>query len=298
MSYIYKPKGRALEYAELALNIYNGCHNGCHYCYVPRIMHRTPEEFRRVKDRLDRRMGEVWREIDSQSTARYVLLCFACDPYQPLEMTTGSTRRVLEMMAASSTRLRPVILTKGYRGCVNHLPTRLRNADFPAIHARRGWFGVSLSTMDEAVSLAWEPRAAHPYERLRLLEQAKDAGLQTWVSIEPTLRRIDPPHVIFATHRVVDLYAVGPLNHHRIRETINWTDLLLEIEAILERLGKAWFFKSDALRAALRPIPMWQPRKGADSEWLPLFSRGRDLTAKGALHEKGFTHEEEATIGL
>ena len=31
MKPIYEPKGKAREYADLALNIYTGCPNGCEY---------------------------------------------------------------------------------------------------------------------------------------------------------------------------------------------------------------------------------------------------------------------------
>ena len=36
MQAIYKPKGRALEYAPdgLALNIYDSCPHGCTYCFA------------------------------------------------------------------------------------------------------------------------------------------------------------------------------------------------------------------------------------------------------------------------
>lgn len=42
---IYRPKGRAGEYAKLALNVYRGCDHGCTYCYSPRILRRKREDF-------------------------------------------------------------------------------------------------------------------------------------------------------------------------------------------------------------------------------------------------------------
>jgi DNA repair photolyase len=32
---IYEPKGKAGEYAPLALNLYAGCSHGCTYCFAP-----------------------------------------------------------------------------------------------------------------------------------------------------------------------------------------------------------------------------------------------------------------------
>ena len=35
MSIIYEPRGKAREYAELAVNLYKGCAHACIYCYAP-----------------------------------------------------------------------------------------------------------------------------------------------------------------------------------------------------------------------------------------------------------------------
>ena len=42
---IYEPKGKALEYAPLALNLYDACPHGCTYCYCPAVLHRPPASF-------------------------------------------------------------------------------------------------------------------------------------------------------------------------------------------------------------------------------------------------------------
>lgn len=45
MKPIYKPKGAAREYGDLALNIYTGCPHRCFYCFAPRVLHRDKEQF-------------------------------------------------------------------------------------------------------------------------------------------------------------------------------------------------------------------------------------------------------------
>ena len=45
MQVIYQPKGRALEYSELACNLYIGCANGCTYCFAPACMHKKNDEY-------------------------------------------------------------------------------------------------------------------------------------------------------------------------------------------------------------------------------------------------------------
>jgi len=77
---IYKPKGRAREYSPLALNIYSGCDHGCRYCYVPGLLRRDRESFRRVVVRADV-LQEVGREAGRLNGEDQVLLCFTGDPY-------------------------------------------------------------------------------------------------------------------------------------------------------------------------------------------------------------------------
>jgi hypothetical protein len=47
-SYIYPPRGQAGEYAMLAANPYRGCGHKCAYCYVPRVLKITRDEFDRA----------------------------------------------------------------------------------------------------------------------------------------------------------------------------------------------------------------------------------------------------------
>ncbi len=50
---IYAPKGRALEYGELALNIYTGCPHRCSYCYAPLALKRNRESIEEMLEKID-----------------------------------------------------------------------------------------------------------------------------------------------------------------------------------------------------------------------------------------------------
>lgn len=81
---IYRPKGRAKEYAAWALNYYDKCTGGCGYCYCdglwPGFSQGVVEEIGTRKaftfERLDRQL-----ETFEAGPGEFVQLCFAGDPY-------------------------------------------------------------------------------------------------------------------------------------------------------------------------------------------------------------------------
>lgn len=51
MTAIYEPRGKAREYAALALNLYRGCAHNCAYCYAPSATYATREAFAQAQPR-------------------------------------------------------------------------------------------------------------------------------------------------------------------------------------------------------------------------------------------------------
>jgi DNA repair photolyase len=45
MKAVYRPRGRAREYSEWALNLSIGFTHGCKYCYAPKVVRKSKEEF-------------------------------------------------------------------------------------------------------------------------------------------------------------------------------------------------------------------------------------------------------------
>ncbi len=114
MKVIYKPKGRAGEYAKLALNIYSGCEHGCKYCYVPKILRRNKEDFHtniKVRDNILSKVEEDGYRLSKEGCEDKILLCFSCDPYQPIEINLGITRKILKILNRYNLNFQ--ILTKG-----------------------------------------------------------------------------------------------------------------------------------------------------------------------------------------
>lgn len=236
MSVIYEPRGKAGEYSPLAANLYKGCAHGCLYCYAPAATFTAREVFvgrpaprKNVLDQLER---------DAESMAgdpRQILLSFTSDPYQPIETEEKLTRRALAILHKYD--LRATVLTKG---------GMLACRDFDILSwGAHNEFAVTLTTDDPDESLAWEPGAAPPGERLESLRRAHAMGIRTWVSFEPVINPDAVYRLLEASLDYVDLYKVGKLNYHKLAGTIDWRGFREKITELLERAGKPYIIKKD-----------------------------------------------------
>ena len=81
MKIIYEPKGKAREYAPLAVNLYSGCSHGCTYCFGPQTLRKDKQAFSAdvhpKKDALDRLQEDA---IRLKGDDREILLSFVTDP--------------------------------------------------------------------------------------------------------------------------------------------------------------------------------------------------------------------------
>lgn len=99
------------------------------------------------------------------------------DPYQPAERELGITRRLL--IVCNRHRNPARLITKS--GMVTRdLDILEEMAEWDGIHVT-----VSLTTLDDELAGAMEPRAARPPLRLRAIEQCADAGIPVNVNVAP-----------------------------------------------------------------------------------------------------------------
>jgi len=230
---IYKPSGKAAEYAHLALNLYTGCDNGCSYCYSPSVLHVSREDFVKVKPRNGvlhalRVQLNKW-EIGNGLSLERVLLCFSCDPYPNID--TDITRRALAMLRTDGIAF--TVLTKsGERA--------LRDMD---IYGPNDAFGSTLTFANAQDSWKWEPNAALPADRMETLQKFHEAGIHTWVSLEPVIDPEQTLDLIKLTHGFVDLYKVGKLNY--VKSKVDWRLFGARAIKVLESYGKDYYIKHD-----------------------------------------------------
>ncbi len=230
MQTIYTPKGRALEYAPLALNIYSGCSHGCTYCYM-RPMHERFHGAGSFNTPVYRE-GLTVALHEALDTGKYagktVHLCFSCDPY-PAGIDTTPTRDVIQLLKQVGCHVQ--ILTKG--------GTRAQR-DFDLLDDQ-DWFGVTVAGT-EAQQRELEPGAADINDRLMALVDASAMGIKTWVSFEPVYSE----KVVFdwlKTAHWVDQFRIGKLNHYS--SGINWGVFGRECERLAALYGRNIKIKDD-----------------------------------------------------
>lgn len=228
MTFIYRPAGKAYEFAHLALNHYWGCPGGCIYCYGPAFCHTTPERFHGQPYARRNLLEGLAKELPAfTGTTDPIMLSFICDPYQDLDIGLELTREVLKLMVENDAPF--AILTKqGDRA----------PRDFDILRwARCARFGVTLTVQDEGERVHWEPKCGTVHDRVRALRDAHQDGIPTWVSLEPIIHVADTLAALEALADIVDEFKVGRLNYHEHAKTINWAWAKEQIIDKVKELG-------------------------------------------------------------
>lgn len=233
--YIYEPKGKAGEYGEYALNLYDGCTHGCKYCYVPAIRRKTPEAYAALAMERNFRWDTLAEEIRLHR-GRSLFLCFTCDPYQPLNDNANYTRRTIKICHENGVAV--TILTKGGKRSESDLK-------FLAENPTLSNYGATLTFLNDADSSAWEPGAALPEDRIAMLRKAHEMRIPTWASLEPVIDPAQSLEIIDRCHEFVDVFKVGKWNHDIRANAIDWKTFGHEAIRILRGYGNRYYIKKD-----------------------------------------------------
>ena len=167
-----------------SINPYRGCEHGCIYCFA-----RPSHAYLGLSPGLDFETKLIARpgaakllEIELRAKSyvpRVIAIGTNTDPYQPIEKEREIMREILGVLARFN---HPVgIVTKG---------TLIeRDIDILAPLAAKGLcrVGISITTLDPAVSRAMEPRVPTPAARLRVIRRLADAGIPVRVMASPII---------------------------------------------------------------------------------------------------------------
>ncbi len=164
---------------DYSFNCYTGCANGCVYCYA-RFMqrfHPHDEPWGKFVD-VKVNAAEVLTRQLRRLRAGSVFTCSACDGWQAVEKHYKLTRRCCRMLLDAGFHLN--VLTK----------SKLVLRDLDVFAGRDVRLGVTITTTDQTIARLWEPKASTVSARLRILREAKAAGLETIVMFGPLLPAI------------------------------------------------------------------------------------------------------------
>lgn len=237
MNVIYQPKGRALEYSELACNLYLGCSHGCKYCYAPACMRTTHDKWKNNivprKNVISLFARDAAKMFDNQDT-RPILFSFLSDPYQRLEEQHHLTREALQIVYHH--KLKSKILTKGM--------VDLIDADLQLMRLAGTELGVTLCFTDDVQRQEWEPHASSVDERIAIIKKAHSMEIKTWVSLEPVIDPEQALDVIRQLYPWVNLWKIGKLNHFKeIEEKVDWRKFRIQAEEFLIASNANYYFK-------------------------------------------------------
>lgn len=170
-----------------SVNAYRGCEHGCIYCFA-----RPTHAYHDLSPGLDFET-RLFAKPDAARLLRATLakpgykpapiaMGTNTDPYQPIEGRYRITRQVLELCL--ETRHPVTITTKSDRV--------LRDLDLLEEMARHDLVavGLSVTSLDPALSRLLEPRAAAPAKRIAALGRLASAGVPAHVMVAPVIPSI------------------------------------------------------------------------------------------------------------
>lgn len=175
-----------------SVNPYRGCEHGCSYCYArPSHAYLNLSPGLDFETRLIARPGigaVLTRELGARGYAcAPIAIGTNTDPYQPCEADHRVTREVLEVLRDWN---HPVAITT--KGTMVE-----RDLDILGPMGRAGLarVGISVTTLDPALSRRMEPRAPAPQRRLDTIRRLTEAGVPVRVMVAPVIPGLTDPEL-------------------------------------------------------------------------------------------------------
>jgi DNA repair photolyase len=249
-----------------SINPYRGCEHGCIYCFA-----RPSHAYLGLSPGLDFETRLIARPTAPERLAEelrrksyrpaVIAIGTNTDPYQPVEARYGIMRRVLEVLRAH--RHPVAVVTKG---------TLIeRDADILGEMGRMGLarVGISVTTLDPAVSRAMEPRVPHPARRLAVIRRLTEAGCPVRVMVSPVVPALTDHELEAILARAAEAGAVAA----------SW--IMLRLPREVAPLFREWLEERFPDRAArvMGRVRELHGGRDYDPEW------GRRMTGEGLFAE-------------
>lgn len=167
-------KGMASDF-DFTLNPYVGCGFACSYCFAANF----------VADEQRKANWGKWVDIKTDAVAQVeranlrgkrIFMSSATDPYQPLEMRVGLTRRIVEALIP----MQPELVVQTRSPLVTRDLDLLRQLNNVRVN-------MSITTDSDDVRKRFEPSCASIERRFEALHEVSHAGIPVTVCISPML---------------------------------------------------------------------------------------------------------------
>ena len=245
---IYNPKGKAGEYSEWACNFYNGCSNGCEYCYCKKgILAKTmggneptlKKCFKNEEHALEVFKKELLSNIE-QLKEHSLFFSFTTDPM--LEDTYYLTMSAVNVCLANDVPVK--ILTKCTRKVLSVFFGDSVYKDYYKSKKHLIAIGFTLTGHDEL-----EPHAPSNEERIEVMKMLHDEGFKTFASIEPIIDFDSSLRMIERSAPYCSLFKIGLESGKRYfkRELLEFIN---NVNWIFEDSTKKIYFKDSLLQLA------------------------------------------------
>jgi DNA repair photolyase len=239
-----------VEYGDFTINHVQNCSHGCKYPCYAMLMAKRFGKIKSSRDWLEPKLVSNALEILDKEIPKYkdkikfVQLCFSTDPFMyKCQEICDMSYKIIERLNQNG--IRCTALTKGL------LPIKLTNL------SKENEFGVTLITIQDKYRKLWEPGAAPITDRIERLHKLHEAGMKTWISIEPypTPNIIDQDFdeildaVSFADKIIFGRLNYNPLvsQYKQYREFFN--DLSYRVIDFCKQNGKKWHIKEGTCTA-------------------------------------------------
>ena len=199
-----------------ALNLFMGCAHGCRFCYVTDTSTNKQAGLLKsygvgnaVEDWGSYVLVRPWNErkfmasLQKAETThpgllnadgnRAVFLCSTTDPYQTIRNPNAEIQKLLNEQAREVRRKAlTAILEKSTLNVRILTRSPLARQDFELFKrfGDRLLLGTSLPTLNDKLSELYEPDVPHPKQRLKLLTDAHEAGIHTYVAVAPVFPEV------------------------------------------------------------------------------------------------------------
>lgn len=171
-------KAKSILSARNGMNLYRGCQHGCIYCDARSLCYQMNHVFEDIEVK-ENAIELLERALKGKRKPCMIGTGAMSDPYIPLEMELGLTRKSLELIEKYGFGV--AIQTKSDR--------ILRDLDvLKRINDRtKAVVQMTLTTGDEKLCKLIEPNVSTTAQRVEALKQFRDAGIPTVVWLCPIL---------------------------------------------------------------------------------------------------------------